>query len=351
MDDLETAELGGFSATAGKVLEVKSDGKVEESKKEFRDPAMPTPEEYAALTAPIEDLEFDQVTDETGDKKKKKEEVEEEDETITEESETQVEEETEEEITEEEGTKEEEVTTEEVAPTPEYKIVEPSKEEIEVQSKQKLLTKEIQMLDSVLDEEPSKPADPDDEAAMQRYLTRLEDWQDRVKRAETKKEQKRAELMAEARKAQTLFFKKHPELTTEDKQELSNYAANSAIYYTAWVTGETKLESLYKLWLDETGRKISKPKVPAKAQDAKATPITKKPLKPVSTATKGVDNKSVAKKGKNGLPSKYVYANKPEMAEWVAEYLDFVSPFTKKKYTHDEIEQLAKQEYNLWYKK
>ena len=344
MDDLETAELGGFSSTGGKVLEVKGDGKVEETKKEHRDPAMPTPEELAALTAPIEDLEFDQVTDETKDLKKKKEVKEEE---TTEEPETEeAEGETEEETTEE-STKEEEVT-EEVAATPEYKIAEPSKEEIEVQSKQKMLTKEIQMLDSVLEEEPSKPADQDDEAAMQRYMTRFEDWQDRVKRSETKKEQKRAELMSEARKAQVLFFKKHPELTTEDKQELSNYASNSAIYYTAWVTGETKLESLYKLWLDETGRKIAKPKASEKDQ---AKPLTKKPLKPVSTAAKGIDKKSVAQKGKNGLPSKYVYANKPEMADWVAEYVDFVSPFTKKKYTHDEIESLAKQEYNLWYKK
>lgn len=245
---------------------------------------------------------------------------------------------------------EEVIAEEKIEVVPEVKapVARVSKEEIEVQSRQKQLTEEIGGLDEFfkdeVEERPVVPTDTEDEAAMQVYNILDAQWQARFKRIELKKqkvrEQKQAELRAEAFKTQEMFLKKHPELSGESRKAFEAFIGNNQILYAGWVTGIMRLDSLYRTWQEETGEEIVA-KQPAPA------PVAPKVVKPISVKTTASGHDAQSRQGKNGLPSKFVYANKPELANYVKSYTSgYISPIKGRALTHEEIEQLAETKFH-----
>jgi hypothetical protein len=230
--------------------------------------------------------------------------------------------------------------------------VRPNQEQLEAQNSLQTYAKEMVKLDRVYAKQPTPPADPEDERAMLRYQDKLDDWKDACKDVEMEKAELRNELVKSAEKYQQGFIKNHPEMTVADKTDFSNWIKSSEFYYTGWVTGHTPLEDLYQLYSVKTGKHrpnmtkdVSGTTTDVSAVANNTTQTVKKSTPAVSVKQSGISSSSG--NGKNGLPAKFEYANKPELREFVADYKEYFSPLKGRKLTNQEIETLCEQEFKL----
>lgn len=216
---------------------------------------------------------------------------------------------------------------------------EPNAEQLKTQTELLGLVRQAERLAKIIDRKPVQPKDLEDDEAYDAYKRKLERWQDKAEEAQDDVSDIRDEIRAVAERSQAAFIANHPELSKTDLQELHTFVKTHKILYSEWVQGKDTLETALGLFLLKTGR-LKKAEKQHKENDQKKV----KTIKPVSTSPSGKGTKQVTKSNA-GLPSKYKYANKPELATYVTALRKGRNPMTGAPHSFKDIEDMARQEY------